>query len=255
MRKRLLPTLLLLALAASSALPALALAGKAAHKDAFDPKALALFEKTCKYLAGLKGYSFRAETLVDLVYRGGPKVQIARNMDVTVQRPRAFKVVTRGDDVSATSVFDGKTFIQAFDDKKVYGQIPAAMDIDAVVAMLDKKYDLDSPLSDLILNDACAGMHALSGSYLGLGYVGGALCHHLIFQSVDIDWQIWIEDGDKPLPRKVLITEKKLPKAPQFLAFLNHWQIVDNPPQEFMYTPPKDYARDGNMFTKRTWKH
>jgi hypothetical protein len=254
MRKRLLPSLLLLALAVTVALPLQAEAKKAATKDPFDPKALAVFEKTCKFMAGLKGYSLRAETLVDLVYRNGPKVQIARNMDITVQRPNAFKVVTKGDDVSATSVFDGKTFILAFDDKKVYGQISAAMDIDAVVAMLDEKYALDSPLSDFIVSDACSGLHAQSASYLGLGYVGDTLCHHLIFQSVEIDWQIWIEDGPKPLPRKVLITEKKLSKAPQFLAFLNHWQIVDNPPAEFAYTAPKGYERDGNLFTKRPWK-
>jgi len=30
-----------------------------------------------------------------------------------------------------------------------------------------------------------------------------------------VDWQIWIEQGEKPVPRKVVITYKELPARPQ----------------------------------------
>jgi len=220
---------------------------------AFEPAAVAVFEKFCKTLTSLKGYSFQAEVLLDVVFPDGSKVQVARNMDVSVQRPNSFKIATTGDDVKALSVFDGKNFTLALLDGKTYGQVPAAMDTDAVVAMLDEKFGLDSPLGDLLLNDVCGKMRAISASYVGKGYVGKTLCHHLFFQGKDIDWQLWVEVGENPLPRKLVITEKRLPKSPQFVAFLNHWQIGAIPAAAFDFTAPAGFTRDGNLFTHKKW--
>lgn len=257
MRKLFWLSLAIVVLGATLAAPLSAQARKKTPADpnqAFDPKAAAIFEKSCNYLASLKGFSFRAEALLDLVYRDNAKIQIARNMDVTVQRPNAFKIVTIGDDVKATSVYDGKTFTLALADKKVFGQLPATLDNDGLISLLTEKFNLESPLGDMLSNTPCAKMSGKFASYLGMGYVGDALCHHLFFQSDDIDWQIWIEDGNTPLPRKLLITEKKMPKAPQFTAFLRHWQIANNPPATFAFVPPQDFTRDGDFFSRQNWK-
>lgn len=227
---------------------------KAPAANAIDPTAVALFEKACAHLTGLKGYSFKADVLLDLVYQKTAKIQLARKMEVSVQRPNAFKIVTTGDDAAVTSIYDGKTFALLLGDKKSYGQLPAALDTDGLVQLLAEKYQLESPLGDLLVNAPCAKMGYVSASYLGLGLVGETRCHHLYFQGVDIDWQIWIEDGPNPLPRKLLITEKRMPLAPQFTAFLSNWRVADNPPATFDVTPPKDFARDDNMFTRQNWK-
>ena len=62
----------------------------------------------------------------------------------------------------------------------------------------------------------------LAGFYLGLSKVQGQLCHHLAFRQKEIDWQIWIENGPTPLPRKFLITDKKA-KGLQVTALLSQW--------------------------------
>jgi hypothetical protein len=216
---------------------------------AADPKATAIFEKACAHLAGLKGFSFKAEVLVDLVYKGSAKIQVARSMDVTVQRPNAFKIVTTGDDVSSTSVYDGKAFTLALGDRYLYNRLPAALTNDALVDLLHEKYGLDSPLGDLLRNETCQGMGYHAVSYLGLGHVGRIRCHHLFFQGTDVDWQLWIEDGPDPLLRKLLITEKRMPLAPQFTAILRDWTIADTPAAFFDYTPPANFTRDDNLFT------
>jgi hypothetical protein len=222
--------------------------------NAIDPTAAALFEKACAHLTGLKGYAFHAEVLLDLVYKNSAKIQVARKMEVAVQRPNAFKIVTTGDDIAVTSIYDGKTFILALGDQKTYGQLPIALDTDGAIELLSTKYQLESPLGDLLVNAPCAKMRYDSASYLGLGFVGDIRCHHLFFQSADIDWQIWIEDGPNPLPRKLIITEKRMPQSPQFIAFLSNWRVADNPPATFDVTPPKDFSRDEKMFTGKTWK-
>ena len=47
-----------------------------------------------------------------------------------------------------------------------------------------------------------------------------------------MDWQIWIEDGERPIPRRYVITTKWMTGAPQFGVVLSDWnvspQIDDN---------------------------
>lgn len=230
--------------------PHVALCGKAApQKSVIDAKAADLFETSCAYLAGLKGFSLKAELLLDLVYQGKAKVQIARNMDLAVKRPNAFRIDTTGDDMSVTSVFTGKTFTMALLYRHLYNQAPFDKDTDALLDFLAEKHHLDSPLGDLLRNKPCADMSYASLSYMGLGFVGAARCHHLFFQGGDIDWQIWIEDGAAPLPRKLVITEKRLPMAPQFTAFLRDWTLAEPAAAVFDYTPPANFTRDDNLFT------
>ena len=68
-------------------------------------------------------------------------------------------------------------------------------------------------------------------AFLWLSKVQGQLCHHLAFRQEDIDWQIWIENGPTPLPRKFLITDKKA-KGLQVTALLPNgtphpsWRMV-----------------------------
>ena len=44
----------------------------------------------------------------------------------------------------------------------------------------------------------------------------GVVCDHLAFRNLDTDWQIWVESGERPLPRKYVITSKTVAAAPQY---------------------------------------
>ncbi len=222
---------------------------KVTDQEIMDPQAVAVFKKSCVHMAGLQGYSFRAEVLLDLVYQNAAKIQVARNMEVVARRPNAFRIETTGDDIAATSVFDGKTFVLALAERKAYGQLPAEMESGALLDLLAEQYGLESPLGDLLRPDVCDKMTYVSASYLGLGFVGDIQCHHLFFQGADIDWQLWVEDGPTPYLRKVLITEKQVPLAPQFTAFLRDWKIVAPDASSFEYAPPEGFSLDKDLFT------
>jgi len=241
------------ALACLLALPGL---GYAAKKKADVPeapvieeKAAQVLDKACKALVALKSYSFRADVAVDKVYQDGSKIQAGRVMDVSVMRPAAFKVVTVGDDFQATGVFDGKTFSLSLPNKKVYGQIAAAMDTDALMDMLAATYGIESPLGDLLSNDTCSKLKGVAGYYVGKSTVRGTVCDHLFFQGKDVDWQIWVEDGPAALPRKIVITEKKLRSSPQFIAVLSGWKTGESSQDAFVFSAPADFTRDDAVIT------
>ena len=48
--------------------------------------------------------------------------------------------------------------------------------------------------------------------------VNGVDCEYLAFRKADIDWQIWIADGDGPIPLRYVITSKDMPGSPQFIT-------------------------------------
>jgi hypothetical protein len=80
---------------------------------------------------------------------------------------------------------------------------------------------------DLAASDPYASLTAKieTGSYLGINQVLGVDCHHLAFSQENIDWQIWITEGAQPLIRKLILTHKLEPGAPEFTALLMHWDF------------------------------
>ena len=206
---------------------------KAQAAPYFDPKASEILGKSCQALASMRAFSVEAEVLTDKVYRDGSKVQFARTMTLRAQRPDKFTAVTAGDDLESTSVYDGRSFTLFFPKKNAYATVDAPGDIDSTLQFLNTVHHLESPLGDLLRNNPCAVFKAVSGYYLGKGLVGKTLCDHLFFKSKDFDWQLWVEDGGASLPRKLVITEKRLPMAPQFTAFPNNWKAGDSAPIRF----------------------
>ena len=82
-----------------------------------------------------------------------------------------------------------------------------------------------------------------AAGYIGTSRIDGTECDHIAIRQPDVDWQVWIEKGDTPLPRKVVITTKKQPTQPQFIGTLK-WDI--NPSIDsnlFTFTPPADAIR------------
>jgi hypothetical protein len=66
--------------------------------------------------------------------------------------------------------------------------------------------------------------------------VRGVVCHHLAFQTPEVDWEIWIEDGPKPLPRRLLADRQERGRArPQMTASLSDWNLAPQFPSRLLY--------------------
>jgi len=115
--------------------------------------------------------------------------------------------------------------------------------------MLAATYGIESPLGDLLSNDTCSKLKGVAGYYVGKSTVRGTVCDHLFFQGKDVDWQIWVEDGPTALPRKIVITEKKLRSSPQFIAVLSGWKTGESSQDAFVFSAPADFTRDDAVIT------
>ena len=133
-----------------------------------------------------------------------------------------------GDDLTVKEVwYDGADFTILDHLHNVYAQIPVALPIGSLLDTLENDYDLFLPLSGLLRADPSKeyGEEAYLLRYLGIHDVDGWDCHHLLFRDDQVDWQLWVEVGDQPLLRKVVVTYKEVEGAPQHVFHLTDWQL------------------------------
>ena len=113
--------------------------------------------------------------------------------------------------------------------------VPAT--IDATLDHLAENYDLVLPVADLLYSDVFQAVQPgiRTGTYAGLHYVGSRKCHHLVFTHEAVDWQIWIDAGAKPVPRKLVITYKLEDGHPQYQAVITEWREMSLPDEVFQF--------------------
>jgi hypothetical protein len=92
--------------------------------------------------------------------------------------------------------------------------------------------NLSIPLENLDFNDECGRAYRdiQRGKYIGVNDVDGVDSDHLGFIQQETDWQLWVDHTAKPLPRKIVITYKKLASQPQWSAIFSNWRMDQNLP-------------------------
>ena len=101
--------------------------------------------------------------------------------------------------------------------------------------------DIVAPAGDLLDRNAYDILMegVTDGFVVGKAVIEGALCDHLAFRAPKVDFQIWIQQGAQPLPRKLVITTRDLPYAPQFAVTVTKWNLKPTlGAQTFGFTPP-----------------
>jgi hypothetical protein len=116
---------------------------------------------------------------------------------------------------------------------------------------LNKEYDVTIPLADLLFADPYAALtqRVESGVYLGRHTANGTLCHHLLFTQENVDWQIWIDAGPQPLPRKIVITQKNERGAPEYVAEMSGWNFAPAVADDAFSVKPPAGAQAVDMAT------
>jgi hypothetical protein len=206
------------------------------------PDPLKILKTMCDFLKSQQQFTYKAEIADDEVYYGDKKLQYEIDMQTFVKRPDRLRVNAEGDLIDKQFYFDGKTITLYDKDKNVYGVLEVPPDIESALEKANKEFGVRVALTGLaspklweLLNKRIK-----TSLYVGQSKIRGVLCHHLSFDGDKVQLQVWIETGDKPLLRKVVLTHKLLPASPQWTAYLSDWnfspQLNDS---MFVFTPPQ----------------
>ena len=217
----------------------------AAPRD-IDPQADQALRAMSDALRNAGEFSFHARSTVDEELETAQLARFASDRRVFVRRPNKI-FAERSGDLGLRSVwYDGRTLTVLDKAANIYASASVPDTIDKMLDYIVEEYDLTIPLADLLF---CKPYDTLienvqSGRYVGLHKVGDTDCHHLAFRQLAIDWQIWIDAGPTPLPRRLLIVYNDEPHRPQYSATLDEWNLSPKAPdQMFQFQPPPDAER------------
>jgi hypothetical protein len=207
-----------------------------------DPNAIAALEHMGAYLRTLKAFQVKSETSRDDVLDDGQKVAYDGTVDMLVQRPDRLRAEVTSDRQQRHYFYDGKTFTLWARRVNYYATISAPPTIAQLVDQLDEQYGLEVPLVDLFYwgSDRKNTADITGAKDVGASQVEGVSCDHYVFRQPGVDWQVWIQLGDYPLPRKLVITTTTDAARPQFTSVMT-WNLAPSyNDAAFTFDPPKD---------------
>ncbi len=211
-----------------------------------DPNADQLLRSMSDYVAGMNGFKVQVDTVDEAVTKDGQRIQFLAQQSVSVRRPDKFRVERLGPVADTVFRYDGKQFSLYGKRTGYYATAPAPGTLEEAIDTARSKYGMDAPSADLFLgrpyDELMAGV--TQASYLGVEPIGTLSCHHLAFKGADVDFQVWVQDGAKPLPCRYTIVSKSDEGQPEFSASLSNWQPnVELSPALFAFTPPPGSKR------------
>jgi hypothetical protein len=200
------------------------------------------------YTAGQKSISASFDSDIEIITPELQKIQFTSSGQIKLNRPDKLRIRRTGGYADVELVYDGKMLSLYGNNAKSYVQADVAGTVDQVIDTLQARTGAAMPGTDLLLTNSYDELmtNVIEGKHIGLGVVDGVECEHLAFRGADTDWQIWIEAGARPVPRKYVITSKTLAGAPQYTLRIKDWKtdaIADA--DAFVFKPPADATKAG----------
>jgi hypothetical protein len=232
----------------SSESPVLAASGYQAdstNASAIDPAAMEALNKMGAYLRTLQSFQVWADVTTDNVLDDGQTIQFSSKVDLVAARPNRMRVEVTDDDGHRFFYFDGKSFTIFGQVVNYYATVPAPPTLALLADDLNDKYGIELPLYDLFewgTNDANI-KKIKAADDIGPSAVDDVTCEQYAFRQEGVDWQIWIQLGEFPLPRKLVIrtlTDDAKPQHSEILTWNLAPSFSDN---AFTFDPPPDARR------------
>ena len=209
-------------------------------KPAVDPAAISALQKMGEFLRNQQVFTVQARTTTDDVLPSGQKVQFGGTIDMKVRRPDRMRIDMTGDRRNERIYYDGKAFTVFGDKGGYYATFPAPGTLAELKDVLEKRYAIDLPLADLFYwgTDRDGSAAITAATRVGAANVDGFMNDHYAFRHKDVDWELWIEQGGRPVPRKIVITTTAERTRPQHSMVLN-WDLAPKfDDQLFTFVPP-----------------
>ena len=207
-----------------------------------DSKAIDVLKSMSAYKASLDRFVIKGVNLTDARLGSGLMVTNTSEVKVSIDRPGSLHISSFDGEESKEIYFHKGTLTVFGSGRNFYAQASIPEDIEAAMDFALEELDVEAPLMDMIYQDASTH---LAGSQETIPYltdkarVAGADCHHIAIRGSEVDVQLWVEEGDRPVPRKIMITSKWEGGSPRFIANLMWDSDPDFGQEIFEFKPPE----------------
>lgn len=208
-----------------------------------DAKAIEVLKQMAAHKSTLDKVSITGVSFTDARLDAGLMVANADEVRVSIDRPGSMHISSFNGETKKDLYFHKGQLTVHNSTRNLYAQASIPDDIEAAAEFALEELGVEAPLLDLIYKDASVHLLSSDETILYLtdkARVGGTDCHHLAIRGPEVDVQIWVEEGERPVVRKIMITSKWEGGSPRFIANLD-WET--NPkfePGLFEFKAPED---------------
>lgn len=211
-----------------------------ADQTMVEPEAREALEKMSRYLGTLRTFEIQTKTSIDLVTEEGQRIQLDGDAHYKVRRPDGFIISVNTDWKKRTYYYDGKQFTIYAPEQGFYSTAAAPSTILQTLDVIWEKFGLALPVEDLFRWAEVGSRRAEaldSAFHVGTVTIDGAPTDHYAYRQGEVDWQIWIQQGERPLPLKLAIIDRTDLAQPAYVANLK-WTLTPTfGPDEFAFRP------------------
>ena len=209
-----------------------------------DPAAVSALDRMGAFLRGLHSFAVDAEVTTDDVLPNGQKVKYQGLAELKVRRPDRLRAEINGDRRKQTMFYDGASFTVHDLDTNYFASFKAPPTLKELAEVAETKYGIDLPLADLFAwGSGQSDAMVKSAVDLGPSTVKGTPCRHYAFRQNDVDWQLWIQDGDAAVPRRLVITTSAERSEPEHDVIMSWNLSAEFPDKVFVFTAPPGSAK------------
>jgi hypothetical protein len=214
--------------------------GTDSHKD---QRALDVLNKMAVYSASIGRFVITGQTHTDARFDVGLVISNPRESQLYVDRSGSLFVTSfDGIDTSEIYIHDGMLTVSGTK-HNYYARTKAPEDLETALHFALDQFDVETPLMDFVFADAFSHLLEDQDTIIYLtdkSRIRGIDCHHIVVRGPEVDMQLWIEEGDKPVTRKIQITSILEKGSPRYYAFLD-WNVQpDFDPGIFNFVAPED---------------
>jgi hypothetical protein len=224
------------------ALSLMVLLGTTMTARADEADAKRLLKAMSDYLAAQQAISFAYDAVLEVVTKDEQILALASSGTVALNRPDKILATRSSGFADVEMSFDGKTLTVLGKNLNIYAQQEVPGTVDNLVDEL-RKHNRPLPAADLLLANPYEVLmqDVVDIKDLGSGVVGGVECDSLAFRAKEVDWQIWIAQGERPYPCRYVISSKFMDGSPQYSIQVSDWKTGDAvAATDFSFTPPAD---------------
>jgi hypothetical protein len=210
-----------------------------------DPAAVAALRRMGQHLMTLRSFEIQTTISMEYVLENDQKVLIGGTSRYRVRRPDRLRVDLTTDVLDRIFQYDGKQLVVTAPKEKYFARLDAKPTVRETLAWVAQTFGVEVPLADLFDwgTPQADESELREGFRVGMARIGGIECEHWAFRGEDVDWEIWIRTGDKPLPLKLSIVTTDDPARPRYEAVLSWTEAVEFADDIFVDAPTADAKR------------
>jgi hypothetical protein len=187
-------------------------------------------------------FTVDTESSLEAVLETGQKIEFNFVVRLAVQRPDQLRAERHGELVDQVFFYDGASLTLFNPNEGYYATVDAPSTFGEMIDFAREKLDLVLPAGDLISEDALEIlMEDVTTAFIfDEAVIEGTRCDQLAFRNPETDFQIWIQQGDEPLIRKMVITSTDIVGQPEFRIVMATWDLAPSfPDGYFSFKAPK----------------